>query len=69
MLMVVSPVQSPLGCMYNMMAKDTCVGDHKVRVLLCIVCCRGLPCYSQHDSYIYTVAILYGLIANTTAVL
>jgi len=20
---------SPLGCMYNMMAKDICVGDHK----------------------------------------
>lgn len=22
--------QSPLGCMYNMIAKQTCVGDHKV---------------------------------------
>ena len=26
-------MQSPLGCMYNMMAKNICVGDHKVRVL------------------------------------
>ena len=68
MLVVVSPVQSPLGCMYNMMAKDTCVGDHKVRVLFCIVCCRGC-CVIANMTAIYTVAILYGFIANTTAVL
>jgi len=24
-----SSLQSPLGCMYNMMARTVCVGDHK----------------------------------------
>ena len=47
-----SPLQSPLGCMYNMMAKDTCVGDHKVRVLLCIVAILyGLLCMVSMTAY------------------